>query len=209
MVINADPGNLNTVVSSTRPLQLYLNNIEILFIRNTTGILGFVGFLENLVIIFHYINERKNLFTCPFKYILIKFGCRRDSTLWSSFQLVHKEYYLYFINAGKFIAFTMVGSLLLLTSLNKFMSVKWHSPSLVGHDDRSAGTLSCCFSLGNWKCFTTFCLYQLYHRDCLTATFTSIFSVICSSQDIIYVKFKVNYRRAHRRHLPFETIFIG
>ena len=52
MVINADPGNLNTAVSSTRPLQLYLNNIEILFIRITTGILGFVGFLENLVIIF-------------------------------------------------------------------------------------------------------------------------------------------------------------
>ena len=61
--------------------------------------------------------------------------------MWSSFQLVHKEYYLCFINAGKFIAFTTVCSLLLLTSLNKFMSAEWHAPSLVGHDDRSAGTL--------------------------------------------------------------------
>ena len=71
MVINADPGNLNTVVSSTRPLQLYLNNIEILFIRITTGILGFVGFLENLVIIFTTQTKGRTFLLVPSNIFLL------------------------------------------------------------------------------------------------------------------------------------------
>lgn len=126
-------GDLNkTAVPSTpRSTQQYFYDIEILFIGLTTGILAFVGFLENLFVIIFIIYTKGQIFLLvPSNIFLLSLAsaefllCGVVLPLFI-LQLVHNEFYLCFINTGKFIALATVGSLLLLT-LNKFMSVKWH-----------------------------------------------------------------------------------
>ena len=120
-----------TAVPSAQRSNQYLNDVEVLFIGITTGILAFIGFLENFVVIIFIIFTRdKTLLLVPSNIFLLSLAtaefllCGVVLPLFI-LQMVHKEFFLCFINAGKFIALATVGSLLLLT-LNKFMSVKWH-----------------------------------------------------------------------------------
>ena len=130
MFTDVNGSDLNITVAPRHSTEQYLNDREILFIAITTGILGVAGFLENLVIICVIFTKRNTILLVPSNIFLLSLVCAEVLLCGVVlplfiFQLVHQDFYIYFINAGKFIALATVGSLLSLT-LNKFMSVKWH-----------------------------------------------------------------------------------
>lgn len=127
--VNGSGPNIS-VTALRRSTEQYLSDTEILLIGVTTGILGVVGFLENMVIIFIMFIKRSTFLLVPSNIFLLSLVCAEVLLCGVVlplfiYQLVHQEFYVYFINAGKFTALATVGSLLLLT-LNKFVSVKWH-----------------------------------------------------------------------------------